>query len=156
MYCPTTKAGLNLGRSIVVLRFDTERTMPMRCSMALLLTYVGCGGADAIQLLDVSQLPLKCDLRAQSGCNAAEKCTWILEESPRGGCTVEGTTPIGQSCQRPLRGADDCVIGAACLNEVCREICSLEGGVPECRAGFHCVAFPIEVEQTNAGVCVPQ
>ena len=133
----------------------SSRTRPMRCLLGpLLLAGVGCGGdSDPIQQLDVGPIqPAKCDLRAQSGCNLAEKCTWIVEESPRGGCTPEGGIQIGQFCERTSNGADECIVGAACLEAACRQICSLEDGVPLCFPGFRCVPYPSQVEQTSAGV----
>jgi hypothetical protein len=71
-----------------------------------------------------------CDLIAQTGCEAGEKCTWqdVTDSLGRIACVPAGTVAIGGTCTvlapGETAGYDDCVIGAYCLEVVCLEICT--------------------------------
>ncbi|HEY4179420.1 MAG TPA: hypothetical protein VGM90_21395 [Kofleriaceae bacterium] len=105
-----------------------------------------------------------CSPTAQTGCNASEKCTWIL--GPEGhcdyiGCAPNGTIEIGDACGSPETWAqkwDSCVKGAACVDGECRQVCDNNGGTPMCDAMHACQVHDDLFTNSGssvAGVCDP-
>lgn len=104
-----------------------------------------------------------CNPLAQTGCNAGEKCTWLIDQlNPAAGhigCAPDGTIAVGCACSLGIPGAtgyDDCGKGATCLAGVCKKICDEQGGAPTCGTGFACSNYQ-SVFQTGgvsaAGLC---
>lgn len=107
-----------------------------------------------------------CNPLTQTGCNANEKCTWIIDQTNPSighiGCTPRGTVPIGCACTVGAAGAtgyDDCVQGATCLGGTCKQICDQQGGQPTCSVGFACTVYGGTFETGGgpaaAGLCDP-
>lgn len=105
-----------------------------------------------------------CNPAAQIGCNAGEKCTWILDlAEPRIqhiGCAPVGSIRIGEPCETPPPGPwgyDACTRGAVCHAGTCKEICDHDGGAAGCGRGRVCMGHPELVVSGTllAGVCEP-
>jgi hypothetical protein len=105
-----------------------------------------------------------CNPISQQGCNANEKCTWIIvSESPflgKTGCVEDGSVAIGGTCMRgepgEATGYDDCAAGGLCINSLCREICSFNP--QSCGDGFTCASYEntfSDDTNNNTGVCDP-
>ena len=99
----------------------------------------------------------ECNPVSQTGCDANEKCTWIVDaagDPPLGhtGCVTDGTVEQGGECTSPETGADNCVAGYACLRGVCTEICSTS---PEtCGDGYACSTYMYFLDDLdNIGLC---
>lgn len=131
-------------------------------------------GHDApdVVLIDAgsNQLPdanLQCDVLAQTGCAAGDKCTWIEDAttpSPLGhiGCAPAGVVALGGACTYGAPGAtgyDNCVGGDVCQSGKCKTICDQNGGTPACGATFTCSVYDGLFGQIGqaaaAGVCNP-
>ena len=91
----------------------------------------GTGGGSAI-----------CDPVAQTGCQASQRCTWIITSVTTGhnACIADGTVNVGGACAYgapgETTGFDNCKKGATCLSGTCRTICSK---VPEsCPGSYGC------------------
>ena len=125
------------------------------------------GGSDNPTFVDASVVDGQsvCNPKAQTGCNAGEKCTWINDQDnpPIGhvGCAPDGTVAIGTACTEgpagPM-GYDNCVKGSVCLAGVCKQICDVDGGQPTCDQNHACTRYAdfFEVGGTAvAGVCDP-
>ena len=97
-----------------------------------------------------------CDLVEQTGCGAAQRCTWV-EDGLGGGaaaCRADGTVAHLGACVGPdAEGVDDCVAGHACIGGLCQEICSTNEG---CGADFQCNRFVGFVNDDTTGICVPR
>jgi hypothetical protein len=110
-----------------------------------------------------------CNLLAQAGCGAGEKCTWKLATTPTAdapglgaiGCAAAGDVAIGGACTIASVGhPDNCRGGGYCLDNVCQQICDNNGGTPGCASGSACVTFDgIFANEgsttTPAGLCQP-
>jgi hypothetical protein len=108
-----------------------------------------------------------CDPKSQSGCGTYEKCTWVVDQvdPPIGhvACVPVGEgIPIGEECQRsapgPGGGIDECVEGAVCLDNECKQICDHYGGDPACDVNHACTVYADLFETSGsaiAGVCDP-
>jgi hypothetical protein len=109
-----------------------------------------------------------CNANAQTGCNAGEKCTWIIvAEEPEVlgviGCVADGTVAEGGACERGAAGQttgfDDCVAGTYCLDGTCQNTCSTLDSSDLCEEGFACggvdSAYANEGQDRLTGFCVP-
>lgn len=114
-----------------------------------------------------------CNPLTQTGCNAGEKCTWLMDASTPQyvghiGCAPDGTAALGATCMFGAPGAtgyDNCVKGLICSNYrggsgVCRQICDNQGGAPMCPAGNVCNTYSGlfstgDTTPAAAGMCDP-
>lgn len=103
-----------------------------------------------------------CDPVAQTGCWAAEKCSWIwiVRETDVGivACVADGTVPAGQVCtygpEGEATGYDDCVAGTVCIDGLCETLCSISPDT--CTPPATCVAQPgLFPNHPGVGVCAP-
>jgi hypothetical protein len=123
---------------------------------------------DAAVLVDAppaDAAPATCDVLAQTGCSAGEKCTWITDAvtpQPLGhiGCVPNGTVSTGGACTQgspgPM-GYDNCKKGNYCNGMKCKLICDPQGGSPMCPTSFACSTYeglfgPVG-QPVAAGVC---
>ena len=113
-----------------------------------------------------------CNVLAQTGCAAGEKCTWLIDAlSPQYvghiGCAPDGAQPVGGACMFGAPGAtgyDNCVKGTVCSNYrgaagTCKTICDPQGGAPACATGFACASYSGLFSEGGgpnvAGMCDP-
>jgi hypothetical protein len=116
-----------------------------------------------------------CNPLAQTGCQASEMCTWIIDmDDPNFaahiGCAPAGTIQTGGQCTRNPPGPtgyDNCAKGNFCFGPnaggmgTCKLICDLQGGSPMCPTKFGCVGYqeifslPSDTGPPAAGVCEP-
>jgi hypothetical protein len=95
-----------------------------------------------------------CNPLTQAGCNAGDKCTWLLDAvMPQYvghiGCAPSGTAAVGDPCMYGapgVTGFDSCQKGLVCGNfrggaGVCKTICDQQGGSPMCGAQDVCVTY---------------
>ena len=135
---------------------------------ALLIGLAACGGGGH-EILDVDaapEVPL-CDPRAQTGCEAGEKCaTRFLQTTPTElaeiACVPDGTVALDAMCMYGPAGGtgySNCKAGGECVNGVCKQICDHQGGAPACDANHACSRYDNIFESNNmavAGVCDPK
>jgi hypothetical protein len=103
-----------------------------------------------------------CNAIANTGCNAGEKCTYIIESTEpllgRTGCADDGTMTEGQACTgagTAEGGVDDCAGGLFCNDSVCTEICDALDNT-NCDANEACVEFNgLFDDAENTGLCQP-
>jgi hypothetical protein len=116
-----------------------------------------------------------CSPLSQTGCQANEKCTWIVDATvPQYvghiGCVPDGTALIGAACMYGAAGAtgyDNCAKGGVCsayetpmTAGVCKQICDDQGGNPMCDSTHACVTDPMlfstgATSPQAAGACEP-
>jgi hypothetical protein len=117
-----------------------------------------------------------CNPVAQSGCQAGEKCTWIIDidgtattnDIGHVGCVAVGATPTadGAACNDATAGAnggaDTCVAGDLCISRKCKPICDpqlVDGSAAgACETDFSCSIYAGVFESGGmaiAGVCEP-
>lgn len=112
-----------------------------------------------------------CNPLTQSGCAAAEKCTWIVnavvpQYIGHVGCVPNGVADVGAPCAfgpPGCDGYDGCKRGLVCSDYrggagVCKQICDQQGGQPTCDSAHTCVTYPRlfftgETTPAAAGVC---
>lgn len=141
---------------------------------ALFAGLVACGGEDKPKPMIVDSpmqtvdavTPAACDPLTQTGCEAGQKCGWvILQEEPFVGsieCVMDGTVAVGQACMYGAAGAagfSNCVKGSECVAGTCKSICDNNGGDPMCDANHACSNYNNLFEtsdMTVAGVCDPK
>ena len=97
-----------------------------------------------------------CNPLTQTGCQASEKCTWIIDQvMPQYvghiGCVADGTAAVGAACMFGTPGAsgyDDCQNGGVCSAfggtggaGICKQVCDNAGGNPMCDASHVCVTY---------------
>jgi hypothetical protein len=97
-----------------------------------------------------------CNPLMQTGCNAGEKCSWIIDATDpqyvgHVGCVMDGTKNVGDACTFGAAGAtgfDDCKAGGVCsqfstpgTEGVCKQVCDNAGGDPMCDANHVCVTY---------------
>jgi hypothetical protein len=136
---------------------------------ALLIGLVasGCSKKNDIILTDGPDVPAHCDPRAQTGCEAGQKCaTRFLTEVPPElseiACVPDGTVEIGSACaygEAGETGYSDCKAGGECVSGVCKQICDHQGGDPKCDQNHACSLYENIFESNNravAGVCDPK
>ena len=115
----------------------------------------------------------QCNPLMQTGCNAGEKCTWIIDATDpqyvgHVGCVMDGTKNVGDACTFGPAGAtgyDDCKAGGVCsqfstpgTQGVCKQVCDNAGGDPMCDANHVCVTYSRlfstgSTSPAAAGVC---
>jgi hypothetical protein len=116
-----------------------------------------CGGGDDgnndIMLTPDAEEPdalVLCNANAQTGCDAGEKCTWIIvAEEPEIlgviGCVEDGNVAEGGACERGAAGQttgfDNCVAGTYCLGGTCEDTCSVLDSSDPCEEGYFCGGF---------------
>lgn len=99
----------------------------------------------------------ECNAISQIGCNAGEKCAFILDNVDAGightGCIANGTQSVGQACTSPasVGTSDDCVAGAHCYLSECMAMCDLVT-YPYCGSNASCIGFE---GLENYDVCLP-
>src|SRR4051794_10509614 len=108
-----------------------------------------------------------CSPLTQTGCDAGQKCTWIIDQlTPtyvaHVGCVADGSKPVGAACEYGAAGAtgyDDCAKGAVCSSftasrepGTCKQICDNAGGDPMCGAANRCV---VELPLFRTGASSP-
>jgi hypothetical protein len=108
----------------------------------------GCLDLDgaAFRICDQPGLNPACDLLAPT-CAAGSGCFIVAgEETPV--CVPAGDVAPGGACEY----ANSCLVGDACINGSCRDLCDPAGAaLPACADGATCTAIP----ETNAGFCAP-
>ena len=136
-------------------------------SIPMLFVQFSCSGDDGPEFVDPDAPPTigVCNPKAQTGCSAGEKCTWINDQDnpPIGhvGCAPDGTVAVGTACTEgpagPM-GYDNCAKGSVCLAGVCKQICDLDAGEPMCDQNHSCTRYADFLEVGGAavaGVCDP-
>lgn len=111
-----------------------------------------------------------CNVLADTGCQAGNKCTWVIdswsgpEATGHVDCRPVGTVALGGACMigtggSSPQGADNCGKGLYCTGGVCKPVCDLNGGPPNCGANFTCQpylnTFGNAGEPARAGLCDP-
>src|SRR5262245_38257443 len=131
----------------------------MRSLVAALLLLTACGGGggggdaeppDAAQwLCDGGFLrctpQLGCNPLENTGCDADEKCSWVVFDSDNdlgtNSCVPDGAIGLGEACvwgpDGELTGYDDCASPGVCIDGYCEEICSLS--LDSCPDGYGCL-----------------
>jgi hypothetical protein len=114
-----------------------------------------------------------CNPLTQTGCEANEKCTWVIDATAplyvgHVGCVPDGTKNVGEPCTFGAAGAtgyDDCFRGGVCstfmtpgVQGACKQLCDIPGGPPSCDSDHACVGYPDlfwtgETSPAAAGVC---
>lgn len=94
-----------------------------------------------------------CNLVAQSGCDAGDKCALISNDDV---CVPQGTVATGQLCSYNATMGDDCVGGDTCVLvtptlTTCHEFCATDS---DCKQPA--VASGSTAEPTNVGHCILQ
>jgi hypothetical protein len=97
-----------------------------------------------------------CNVLMQTGCQASEKCSWIIDATTptyvgHVGCVPNGTAAVGGACMFGAAGAtgyDDCAKGGVCsafgtpgTAGTCKQVCDNQGGNPMCDATHVCVTY---------------
>jgi len=145
---------------------------------ALFMGLVACGGgSNKVKIIDGpeggSDAPVSetCNPIAQTGCQATEKCTWIIDQDTpmevgHIGCAVlsGSEVDVGGSCTfgpAGPQGFDNCVKGAICVASECKTICDpqMAGVASGCDAQHSCSRYSglFDVGGTiTAGACDPQ
>jgi hypothetical protein len=142
-------------------------------SVAFVLCIVGCGfpqpkdiggddvGSDDGGIKDAAVdapdgPPAQCDVFAQTGCPATQKCTWILDSDTTShiACVANGTVADKGACtfSNATIGYDNCVKGSFCFNNVCATICNPMNATNTCGASAACTAYSAP---EGAGACIP-
>ena len=131
-------------------------------SLALFLGACGSSGGDPPLYIG----PSPCNVLAQTGCGAGQKCTWIQVTDSTGatGCAPTGAKAVSQACTwgvpSSATGYDDCAAGLTCLGASagvpgeCRTDCSYDAGTG-CPAVEACMAYAGLFDDTSprVGLC---
>ena len=111
-----------------------------------------------------------CNVLADTGCQATEKCTWVIDlftgndATGRVACAPAGTVALNGSCMigtggMMATGSDNCAKGLYCNTGVCKKVCDPNGGEPVCGTNLACATynntFSNQGEAAKAGVCDP-
>lgn len=115
--------------------------------------------------------PSACNVLAQTGCSAGQKCTWIQVTDTTGatGCVPEGSKAALQACTWGANGAttgyDNCVKGLTCLGGApgsstpgeCRAACD-SSATSACSANEACLRYSKVYDGTTPplGLCEAQ
>lgn len=129
-----------------------------------------CSGTDAGPAVDAGPVadggsdagaedggPGTCDVVANTGCGAGERCAWAIPAAGTGEarCAPEGTVDAGEECTGdPESGLDDCRGGLVCVTGTCRAICALDGSTA-CPTNTACRMYSGLFEDEGGGVCDP-
>jgi hypothetical protein len=122
-----------------------------------------CGGGSNKPDASTIDAALSCNPLDQTGCEAGEKCTWVIDQdNPRVGhidCAPDGTVAANGACTYgpagPM-GYDNCVAGTACSSGECKVLCDQNEVSPLCPADYSCGLYENFFDQggqTVAGVC---
>jgi hypothetical protein len=102
--------------------------------------------------------PAQCDVFAQTGCPANQKCTWISDGASTPtftiGCVANGTVADKGACSfssGPL-SFDNCVKGSFCFAGLCATICNPMNATNTCGSTAACTGYS---DPPGAGACVP-
>jgi hypothetical protein len=153
--------------------------MKKLCMAALIGLLAACGGGgktkpDARIIVGGIDAPTtvtdKCNVLAQTGCAAGEKCTWFTDSvsgdtqtghvdcAPSGPVALNGACKIGDG-GATATGFDDCAKGLYCSGRVCKTVCDPAGNEPACGENLACAiytnTFSNEGDPARAGVCDP-
>jgi hypothetical protein len=97
-----------------------------------------------------------CSPLTQAGCNAGQKCSWVIDATTpmyvgHTGCVADGSAADGSACSYGSAGAtgyDNCVKGEVCdafntpgTTGHCKQICDNQGGNPMCDSTHVCVWY---------------
>ncbi|MBP9086293.1 MAG: hypothetical protein KBG15_09240 [Kofleriaceae bacterium] len=113
-----------------------------------------------------------CNVLADTGCQANEKCTWVIDlwtgedATGRVACAPVSATAgaLGAACMVGTggmmpTGSDNCGKGLYCNSGVCKTVCDPNGGAPLCGENLACAnyvnTFSNQGEAAKAGVCDP-
>jgi hypothetical protein len=137
---------------------------------ATALAACGGGGDDDDVGVDIDggddETTTACNPVSQTGCDAGEKCTWVVySEEPSLGkteCVADGTVDKAGACTTGAPGAatgfDDCKAGLYCVNSVCTDICTQTDSAT-CDEGFACVIYADTFDDlgddSTIGLCAP-
>jgi hypothetical protein len=140
---------------------------------ALFAGLCACGGGKDVSLLDGGDVQL-CNAQAQTGCQAGEKCTWIVDQVDPTflghiGCVPDGAIATGGACLQPgatngpvpgPNGFDDCAAGNICISGECKVVCDLAlvGDEQGCDAVHACSGYSDTFDVSNTllyGACDP-
>lgn len=151
------------------------KTLAFGVVLAALLA--ACGGGDAKPkdaAMTTDSGPTGCSPLTQMGCQANEKCTWVIDQTDPAyighiGCVpATGSAAVGADCtfgSAGQAGYDNCIKGAVCsefkhpgTTGQCKLVCDQEGGQPKCDAASACVVYPPlfstgSASPSAAGVC---
>src|ERR1041384_6608 len=131
-----------------------------------------CGGG-GVKLLDGGgDAAMACDPVAQSGCQAGEKCTWVVDIDGNAsmddvghiGCVADGTVKLDGACDDARAtvnmGADTCEHGLLCISRKCKPICDPQivsgTATGACPTNYACSLYAGVFESAGnavAGVC---
>ncbi len=122
-------------------------------------------------------MPVQCNVNAQTGCAAGQKCAWLrLEASPalqlgQTGCVPNGNVAVDGVCAwgaaGEATGYDNCAQGLYCVSPatvdeasgVCADTCSLDGSGDDCGPDFACTqyanTFANAGDDPATGLCDP-
>lgn len=149
----------------------------MRASLVLMVAVAGCGsssptpGADMSVVIvdmtvgnDLFRFPAECDVQANTGCSAGQKCTVGTDHGvPRDLCFAISASPVGEGAActtvtdaATVRTGDNCAPGLICENfpgdgSHCRVPCYVRA---QCPANQACVLLTTTatVKATDAGM----
>ena len=93
-----------------------------------------------------------CDVLAQTGCAAGQKCGWIIDNPTPDpqvghiGCAPNGPVVLGGVCVYGVGGANatgpsNCAATLECENGTCQQMCGPGGGAPTCASLHACGNF---------------
>jgi hypothetical protein len=125
------------------------------------------GGSGSDGSADAGVLPV-CNVVAQSGCGANEKCAWTKDPAiplaqGKLACVPNGTVGLDAACSYGTGASnhDDCGKALACVNGTCKAICdpAAVSGLSACDATHACAVYVGVFMSTDgssfAGVCEP-
>jgi hypothetical protein len=138
----------------------------------LVASIAACGGGKTTLIDGAVDAAMACNPVMQTGCQAGEKCTWIVdidgnptamtEDIGHIGCVADGSLAEGASCtDGSMAGPDACVAGQLCVSGKCKPICDpqvVEGtnAAGACPKDFSCSVYAGVFESggdPTAGVC---
>ena len=131
-----------------------------------------CGGGKPTLIDAAVDAAVACNPVMQTGCQAGEKCTWIVDidgvmnmkDIGHIGCISNGSIAEGGACNdaTAMGGPDACVAGQLCVSRKCKPICDpqLVAGSAQgaCSSDFSCSVYSGVFESggdPTAGVCEP-
>src|SRR5262245_27918710 len=95
---------------------------------ALVVAITACGGGKTTLIDAASDAAMACNPVMQTGCQAGEKCTWIVDidgtmttnDIGHIGCVANGSIASGANCtDGSMAGPDACVAGQLCISGKC-------------------------------------
>jgi len=132
---------------------------------------------DNVPDVDAAIVVEACNVNAQTGCGAGEKCSWVRVEASAQqqlgvvACVPDGNVGADAQCTwgaaGQATGYDNCEAGLYCSGSaqvdmatgVCTDSCSLDGSGDDCAAGFACVryadTYANDGQDPDTGLCDP-